>query len=345
MKTKALWTAVLASAALSAQAQTGAVHATRGGVHGGAVPRAAPAARAPALARGFSSMHSMPTRGFSRSMIYPRQRYSSFARRPSQQLGFRRPNVNPNRVTYTRSGPYTVATIKQPYQVNRLPRFSNNSNRPATSVWNQRNTSNHFRNANNHLRSDWQRHVFARGSGNWHRDWDRHSDHWWNGHRCSFINGTWVIFSVGFDPWWPYLSYPNDYYGYSSPYSGYDVPYSYDYQPNYYDSGDYQGQLYYDQNGYPDQSQGYYDSSVYQSQVYDDPNSYSDQSQSDYSIVVAAQERLVREGYYRGETDGTLTPEMQSAVRRYQITNGLRATGYLDPDTLAVMGLQEGANY
>jgi hypothetical protein len=36
---------------------------------------------------------------------------------------------------------------------------------------------------------------------------------------------------------------------------------------------------------------------------------------------------------------------MQKSVRRYQITNGLRTTGYLDADTLAVMGLQQGASY
>jgi hypothetical protein len=237
-----------------------------------------------------------------------------------------------------------VATIRQPNQINRFPRFANYRNRAATSVWNQPNTRSQFRNGRNHLRSDWQKHVFARGSGNWHRDWDRRSDHWWNGHRCRFINGTWVIFNVGFDPWWPYWYYPGNYYGYSSPDYGYDVPYSYDYQPNYDDSGDYQ-RPYYDQDSYPDQSQGYYDSSVYQSQVYDDPNSYSDQSQSNYSIVVAAQERLARQNYYHGESDGTLSPEMQKAVRRYQITNGLRATGYLDADTLAVMGLQEGPSY
>ena len=155
-----------------------------------------------------------------------------------------------------------------------------------------------------------------------------------------------MIFNVGFNPWWPDPYYSGNYYGYSSPYSEYDVPYSYDYQPNYYDSGDYQGQMYYDQSSsYPDVSQGYYDSTVYQSQVYDDPNSYGDQSQSNYSIVAAAQERLAREGYYHGESDGTLTPEMQKAVRRYQITNGLRATGYLDADTLAVMGLQEDTSY
>jgi Putative peptidoglycan binding domain len=352
MKTKALWIAVLASAALSAQAQVGAVHPTGGGIHRGAVPHAAPPVHASAPARGLSSMHSMPARSFGRRMIYPGQRYSSFATRPSQPLAFRRPNMNPNRVTYTRSGPYTVATIRQPNQINRLERFANYRNRAATNVWNQRNSPNQFRNGNNHLRSDWQKHVFARGSGAWHRDWDRHSDHWWNGHRCSFINGTWVIFNLGFSPWWPSY-YPNDYYydygfpndGYGSSTYGYDYPYSYNYDPGYYNSGDYQGQMYYDQNGYPDQSQGYYDSAVYQSQVYDDPNSYSDQSQSNYSTVVAAQERLAHEGYYHGESDGALNPEMQKAVRRYQITNGLRATGYLDADTLAVMGLQQGANY
>jgi peptidoglycan hydrolase-like protein with peptidoglycan-binding domain len=103
--------------------------------------------------------------------------------------------------------------------------------------------------------------------------------------------------------------------------------------------------MYYDQDSYPDRSQGYYDSTVYQSQAYYDPNSYNDQSRSNHSIVVAAQERLAREGYYHGETDGMLNPEMQKAVRRYQVTNGLRANGYLDADTLAVMGLQKDASY
>jgi hypothetical protein len=160
-----------------------------------------------------------------------------------------------------------------------------------------------------------------------------------------------VIFNVGFYPWWPW-DYPDDYYsdglpynGYGSPYSGYDVPDSYNYDPGYYNSGDYQGQMYYDQNSYPDQSQGYYDSSVYQTEADYDPNGDSDQSQPNSSIIVAAQERLAREGYYRGETDGALSPEMQKAVRRYQITNSLRPTGSLDSDTLAVMGLRKATSY
>ncbi len=357
MKTKFL-VAVLASAAMIVQVKAGGARGGAGGARGGAVARpsavahAGAAARAPVRAGGISSFRPMPARGFGGGTNYPRQRYSSFGMRSYRPNQFRQSSIYRNRVTFTRSGPYTAATIRQPNQTNRFPRFANYRNPGATSVWNQRNpgtqfrNGNNLRNANNHLRRDWQKHVFGSRSGDWHRDWDRHSDHWWNGHRCCFINGSWVIFSSGFDPWWPWAWYPPDYLangspysGYNYPYSGYDDPYSYDYQPGYYDSGDYQGQTYYDQNSYPDQSQAYYDASVYQTEVDPDQNGYQDYS--NYRTVAAAQERLAREGYYRGETDGALNPEMQKALRRYQNTNGLRPTGYLDGDTLAVMGLRK----
>ena len=165
-----------------------------------------------------------------------------------------------------------------------------------------------------------------------------------------------MIFNLGFSPWWPSYYpdyypdneyYGNDipYYGSSSPYFSRDDPYSYNYDPNYYDSGDYQEQMYYDQNSYPDQSQGYYDSGVYQTQAYDDGNDDSEELQSDESTIIAAQERLARQGYYRGETDGVISPEMQKALKRYQNTNGLRQTGQLDSDTLAIMGLSNGTSY
>ena len=67
--------------------------------------------------------------------------------------------------------------------------------------------------------------------------------------------------------------------------------------------------------------------------------------QSDESIIVAAQERLALQNYYRGETDGVLSPETQKAIKRYQTTNGLRQTGQLDNDTLATMGLSNGTSY
>jgi hypothetical protein len=355
MKTKLFGLALAAGAATIAQANPGAYPAAGGGFHRGGVAHAAPAAHAPMRAGGFSSFHSAPMRSYGARPLYSGQRYSSFGMRSSPSFAYRRPFYS-SRGSFTRSGPYTVATIPQG---NRIAPFANHRNQTAANIWNQRTTgnqfrngdnlrnANNFRNGNNHLRGDWHKHVFAQRSGDWHRDWDHHSDHWWNGHRCCFINGSWIIFDVGFYPWWPW-DYPGDYYygngipyyGSSSPYSEYDYPYSYNYDPGYYDSGDYQGEMDYDQNSYPDQSQGYYDSSVYQAEAYYDPNGYSNQSQSNYSSVVAAQERLAREGYYRGETDGALSPEMQKAVRRYQITNGLRPTGYLDSDTLAVMGLR-----
>jgi hypothetical protein len=316
MKTKFL-VAVLASGAMIVQVKAGGVRGGAGGARGGAVARpsavahAGAAARAPVRSGGISSFRPMPARGFGGGTNYPRQRYSSFGMRSYRPNQFRQSSIYPNRVTFTRSGPYTAATIRQPNQTNRFPRFANRRNPAATNVWNQRNGGNQFRNrnnlrnANNHLRRDWQKHVFGQRSGDWHRDWDRHRDHWWNGHRCCFINGSWLIFSSGFDPWWPYAWYPPDYLangspysGYNYPYYGYDDPYSYDYQPGYYDSGDYQGQTYYDQNSYPDQSQAYYDSSVYQTEVDPDQNGYQDYSS--YMTVAAAQERLAREGYYRG---------------------------------------------
>jgi len=357
MKTKLLCFALLPSAAMIVQANPGIVRGGGGGVRGGAVARSAPAAHAPVRAGGFSSFHSMPMRAYGGRPSYSGQRYSSFGMRSYRPTAFRHPSIYPNGVTITRSGPYTAATIRQPSQSNRFPRYANYRSPAVTSVWNQPNTGNRFRNGNNlrngnnRLRGDWQRHVFARQSGDWHRDWDHHSDHWWNGHRCCFVNGSWVIFNLGFYPWWPSY-YPDDYYydngfpydGYGSSTYSYNYPYSYDPQPGYDDSADYQGQMYYDQTAYPDQSQDYYDSSVYQTESYD-PNGDNDQSYSNYSTIVAAQERLAREGYYRGESDGAFSPEMRKAIWAYQRSHGLRITGYLDTDTLGSMGLRRGASY
>src|SRR5216117_2384277 len=337
MKTKLFGLALAASVATIAQANPGIVHRGGGGFHGGAVAHGAPAAHAPMRPGGVSSFHRAPARTYGSRPVYSGQRYSSFGMRSSPLSAYRRPYIHSSRGSFTRSRPYTVANIPQG---NRIAPFANHRNPAVTNVWNQRNTGTQFRNGNNlrnannrrngnnHLRAGWQKHVFGQRSGNWHRDWDRHGDHWWNGHRCSFVNGSWVIFNVGFYPWWPSY-YPDDYYydygfpndGYGSSTYGYGYPSSYNYDPGYYDSGDNQGQMYYD------------------------PNGDSDQSQSNYSIVVAAQERLARQGYYRGETDGAQSSEMQKAIKRYQITNGLRPTGYLDSETLGVMGLRKGASY
>jgi hypothetical protein len=340
MKTKFLWIAFVASAAMIAQVKAQVVRRGGGGVHAGAASHVAAAAPASVRPGGFSSFRSMPVRGFG-GRIYPSQRYSSFRMRSVQSSVFRRPYIYSNRATFMRSRQFTAATVNQR---NYFPRVANYRNQPLTNLRSQPNRGSQSRSGNNHLRADWRKHVFAQHPASWHPDWDRHGDHWWNGHRCHFFNGSWVIFNIGFYPWWPSWYYPGDYFHASGyPYYGYDYPYSYGYDPGYYDSGGYQGQMYYDQNSYPDQSEGYNDSSVYQSEVDTDQNGYQDYS--NYMTVVAAQERLARQGYYRGETDGVLSPEMQKALKHYQITNGLRATGNLDTETLTVMGLRKEASY
>src|SRR5215467_374913 len=175
MKTKSLSVALVAGAAMIAQANPVAYRGGAGGYRGGAVAHRAPAAHAPVRAGGFSSFRSMPTRSFAGGMTYPRQGYSSFGMRSYRPTAFRQPSIYPNGVTITRSGPYTAATIGQPSQTNRFPRYANYRSPAATGVWNQPNTGNrfrsgsNFRNGNNHLRGDWQKHVFGQQSGDWHR--------------------------------------------------------------------------------------------------------------------------------------------------------------------------------
>jgi hypothetical protein len=153
-------------------------------------------------------------------------------------------------------------------------------------------------------------HVFARRTASWHRDWDRRHDHWWHGHRCRFVNGFWFIYDIGF--------YPYDYwYPYGYPYDNYAD----DYYPYGYDAGVYEGDADY-------YGQGAYDSS----------------DQSTDSTVAAVQEQLARQGYYRGEIDGSFGPATRRAITRYQSGHGLHVTGRLDMDTLRALGLPRAAN-
>jgi len=151
-------------------------------------------------------------------------------------------------------------------------------------------------------------HVFARQSANWQRGWDRNRDHWWHGHRCRFINNSWVIFDLGFYPWYGYSFYP---YYYPSDY--------YDQYPDYYGGEVYEGAPAED---YRDQG------------AYDSPKEGTD------SPVSAAQTRLARQGYYRGEVDGLMGPETRRAIMRYQSDNGLAPTGQLNDETLQSLGMR-----
>ncbi len=52
-----------------------------------------------------------------------------------------------------------------------------------------------------------------------------------------------------------------------------------------------------------------------------------------------AQVVLKNDGFYYGAVDGKDGSETTAAIRRYQIRNGLKVTGTLDNDTLAMMGI------
>jgi hypothetical protein len=239
-------------------------------------------------------------------MIAPPQRFSSMGVR-SMPTSFRPYYINSNRVASLGQRQFTPGTLSRG---NGPTRFENSRARNLGTIQNNRvNRAGSIGNGNRGLAGG-SNHVFARHSADWHRDWNRSHDHRWHGHRCRFVNGSWFIFDLGFLPWY---GYPYDYYAYDY------YPYQYGYDPGVYDQGA-------DTNYY---NQGTYDSS----------------DQNTDSTVAAAQERLARQGYYRGEIDGVFGRETRRAIMRYQRDNGLRATGYLTMDTRQSLGLRRAASY
>src|SRR5437868_9232717 len=144
MKTKLLSLAIFASAAMIAQGQPGGVHSGGGGFHGGAVTHGAPAVHAQMRPGGVSSFRSTPMRSPGSRPFYSGQRSPSFGMRSSPSSAYRR-LVYSSQGSFTRSGPYTVATIPQR---NRVAPFANRRNPAVARVWNQRNTGMQFRNGN-----------------------------------------------------------------------------------------------------------------------------------------------------------------------------------------------------
>ena len=177
-------------------------------------------------------------------------------------------------------------------------------------------------------------HVFAQRSTDWNRNWDRRRDHFWNGHRCRFVNGSWFIFDIGFLPWfgWPYYDYyAYDYYPYGYPYG---------YGPGAYQNSYYYGQNGYDSSYYDDQGGNNYNG---QSNYYDQGGNRSGSYERSVATVADVQDQLARAGYYHGQLDGVLGPETRHALLRYQSDKGLRVTGSLTMETRQSLGLGQGA--
>ena len=242
MKTKLLIAALLASAAMITPAHAGGHNGGGGGGNFGGGGRAAarggggPSFGSMPAGRfgGGPAFRSMPTRSFGGNpTIYSRQRFSSVGPRSPGSMEFRPNYVRSNAGGVVGPGQVVRGNINRG---NRSTQFSNTGNRAITNLRRDGNGARQIRSGNN-LPTNWRNHVVAQHSGNWQRNWDRSRDHVWHGHHCRFINGSWVIFDFGFDPWWPYW-YPYDYYAY-------DYPYGYD--PDVYQGGEY------DQSGYADQ--------------------------------------------------------------------------------------------
>jgi hypothetical protein len=286
MKTKFYWVALLASAAMIAQAKAGGHYGDGGGGGFAMVAHSAPVhATAPAF-------RSAPRGNFGGGRyIAPGARFSSY----QAPTTFRQQRMVGSDRTFSRQ--FTAGTASRRFDGSRIAngretRFTRNGN----------DFRNRFQTRGSNIGRE---HVFARRSADWHRDWDRRSDHWWHGHRCHFVNGFWFIYDTGFYP-----------YGYGYGYYG-SAYYPYD-----YDAGVYEG------DGADYSSQGAYRSSV----------PYAD------STVAAVQEQLAQQGYYRGEIDGIFGAETRRAVVRYQSDQGLHVTGNLNADTLRALGLQRVAS-
>jgi hypothetical protein len=288
MKTKFYWVALLASAAMIAQAKAGGHYGGGGGFAMAAHPAPAHAA-APAF-------QSAPRGNFGGGRyLAPGAHIPSYY----GPMTFRQQRMVGSDRTFSRQ--FTTGTATRRFDGSRIAngretRFTRNGN----------DFRNRFQTRGSNIGRE---HVFARRSADWHRDWDRRSDHWWHGHRCHFVNGFWFIYDTGFSPYDYWYPYSYGYYG--SPYYPYD-----------YDAGVYEG------DGADYYSQGVYGSS----------------DQSADSTVAAVQEQLAQQGYYRGEIDGIFGAETRRAVVRYQSNHGLRVTGNLNADTLQALGLPRVAS-
>jgi hypothetical protein len=231
MKTKFYWVALLASAAMIAQAKAGGHHGGGGGFAAAAHPAPVHAA-APAF-------QSTPRGSFGGGhYIAPAARPSSY----HAPTALRQSRFVAGDRTFTHSRQFATGTANR-----RFNRSRTANSREARLTRNGNDSRERYQTRGLNAGRE---HVFARRSADWHRDWDRRRDHWWHGHRCHFVNGFWFIYDTGFYPYDYWYPYGYGYYG-----SAY---YPYDYNPGVYEG---EGADYYGERAY-DSSVQYEDSTV-----------------------------------------------------------------------------------
>lgn len=329
MKTKFLWVALFASAALIGQAQGGGNHGGGGGMGGGfggrgssggghvvgGGVRAGPVGggagfrgggfrpAAPAVG-GMRRSFEVGSRGGGVGFGMPRYRRPVYlngrvARSVTPSIGARTAASRPQKFSSTRN-----AVGQRPAAFNRAA-IASAAHSPGTAA---------HRGLNG--RTD---HIAERHNGNWwHRDWDRRHAHFFHNRFFVFDNGFWCGLDAGFFPWDYLPYYAGDYY-----------PYDYytDIQPDYNTAP---------ASAYP---YGYYTG------VQPDYNTAADNGAPVADPTVEAiQERLAQLGDYNGPVDGIFGPTTRDAVAKYQIDNQLDVTGSLSPDTLQSLGVPPGPN-
>jgi Putative peptidoglycan binding domain len=326
MKTKFLWVALLASAALIGQAQGDGYHDGGGGFSGGGRTgsgggRAGPVGGGGGLRGG--GFHAVaPVIGGARRSFgvgargggvgFGMSRYSSFGARPL----YRRPVYYNGRVGRSVTPSIGARTaVSQPQNrfssirnpVGQRPAVAFNRAGIASAARSPGGTAAH-RGLNG--RTD---HIAERHDANWHHDWDRRHAHFFHNRFFVFDNGFWCGLDTGFFPWDYLPYYAGDYY-----------PYDYytDVQPDYSTAT---------VGAYP---YGYYTGV----QPADNTAAANGAPVTD-ATVEATQERLAQLGYYNGPVDGIFGPTTRDAVAKYQIDNQLDVTGSLSPDTLESLGV------
>jgi peptidoglycan hydrolase-like protein with peptidoglycan-binding domain len=68
------------------------------------------------------------------------------------------------------------------------------------------------------------------------------------------------------------------------------------------------------------------------------------QSSQSPEMVKQAQEKLSAAGHDAGEADGIMGPKTQSALKEFQESKGLQASGELDQKTMAALGISGGSS-
>ena len=196
----------------------------------------------------------------------------------------------------------------------------------ARANWNRGNT--YFAGRNTNFARTPANRSWVRGNTTWNRstafrngNWNGGNRNWsWRHHHDHFI----FVGAFGF-PWYDPFFYSDFYpYGY-----GYGYPYAYD------------PYMYYGQPvPYANNYDGPPPADDYQSGPYDQESRSDRSDRGNHSVVARVQERLAREGYYKGSIDGVTGPRTYYAIRSFERDHHLRVDGAISDQLLEELGVR-----